>query len=117
MILVIQLFFSWLVTQVWSFWLALAVRKILLSYTIDFVVNNLDFSNNCFRRTYFEPVTHYGDCITVHMLGGLLACVPAHSDDSSDLEHHALPSIKLTLDWIVSNVSSLRRPEVAQNSR
>ncbi|XP_076822374.1 uncharacterized protein LOC143468832 [Clavelina lepadiformis] len=66
----------------------------------------------------FENIT-WGSMLnfTMHMLGGLLACVPVHSDDISDLEHPVLPSIKLTLDWLSSNVAALHRVEVAQNSR
>lgn len=51
------------------------------------------------------------------MLGGLLASVPAHSDDASELEHPAVPAIKLTLDWISANISVLQKKEVSQNSR
>ena len=74
-------------------------------------------SNDCsYARIFFVVNLHFA-LFLVHVLGGLLACVPAHSDDSTDLEHHALPSIKLTLDWLLSNISTLHRPEVAQNSR
>ena len=55
--------------------------------------------------------------LTVHMLGGLLACVPAHSDDVNDLDHPALPAIKLNLDWLVTNPPVFHLKEVVNKSR
>nr|CAB3266396.1 protein SMG7 [Phallusia mammillata] len=54
---------------------------------------------------------------TMHMLGGLLACVPAHSDDASDLEHPALPAVKIILDWLASNPAVLNCKEITLSSR
>ncbi|XP_039269297.2 uncharacterized protein LOC120344245 [Styela clava] len=48
---------------------------------------------------------------TVRMLGALLSCVPAYSDDSEDLEHPALPATKLVLDWLCDNISVLQNTE------
>jgi len=55
--------------------------------------------------------------VAVHMLGGLLACVPAHSDVAADLVHPALPAVKLILDWLTTNHTVLNRKEVALSSR
>lgn len=50
-------------------------------------------------------------------LGELVACLPLHSDELSEREHAALPAIKLLLDWLTTNSSILKRPDMTTYSR
>lgn len=53
----------------------------------------------------------------VQMLGVLVSCVPAYSDDNEDLEHPALPAAKLLLDWFCENDALLRNENISVTGR